>query len=397
MSVSCNKELATDQQPISNPLVVTCDVTEVSAMSAVIPGKIIYDGVLSSDAEVGIAVSGYPSMRPIKSYKLPAEIGDDYSFSVISESFFPEPGVLFRFEQGTTYYYRAYLSLDGVDTYGEIKSFNLIDEWVETLPPKDVTSNSAVLRAKLNLAPRDFKHIITWGFDLSDGSVTVRDTYPEGGIMSETVSLKPGKRYKYRPYVLPGPRGTCPGEVVEFNTLNGDSTPELIQAIDLGLSVEWASLNLGAISPEDYGYYYAWGETDFKVDYTDGTYKWCDNDAAQVILGEGWRMPTIEEIDELIHSCTCVWSSMNNVNGYTITGPNGNSIFLPATGYLKNTYALEPHLIYGSVCADYWSSDKSQDVQNAKCLHFDSTEIRIWPQDIWVGCPIRPVRPVAAK
>ena len=122
--------------------------------------------------------------------------------------------------------------------------------------------------------------------------------------------------------------------------------------IDLGLSVYWATFNIGATTPEDYGDYFAWGETEPKETYSWATYKWgtssnltkynttdgktvldLDDDAAYVNWGGNWRMPSKEEVNELTQQCSWIWTTHNNVYGYKVTGPNGNSIFLPAAGY----------------------------------------------------------------
>ena len=137
------------------------------------------------------------------------------------------------------------------------------------------------------------------------------------------------------------------------------------EAVDLGLSVKWATFNVGATKPEEYGGYYAWGETEEKQNYSWSTYKWCNNnykkmtkyctnsdygtvdnkttldledDVAHVKWGGSWRMPTKAEQDELRNNCTWTWATFNDVSGYTVTGPNGNSIFLPAAGYRDGTY-----------------------------------------------------------
>ncbi len=130
--------------------------------------------------------------------------------------------------------------------------------------------------------------------------------------------------------------------------------------VDLGLSVKWATCNVGANKPEDYGDYFAWGETEPKATYDWGSYKWCcgshdkltkynnqssygavDNktqlelsdDVARVNWGGSWRMPTWAEQDELREQCTWKWTTKNGVKGYKITSKkNGNSIFLPAAG-----------------------------------------------------------------
>ena len=153
--------------------------------------------------------------------------------------------------------------------------------------------------------------------------------------------------------------------------------PETVpEAVDLGLSVKWASFNLGATKPEEYGDYYAWGDTEpyysslDPLTWKDGkeegylwpSYKWCkgsqqtmtkycynanygyegytdnkavldpEDDVAHVNLGAKWRMPTLDEMEELKDNCNWEWTTRNGVNGYLITGANGNSIFLPAAG-----------------------------------------------------------------
>lgn len=129
--------------------------------------------------------------------------------------------------------------------------------------------------------------------------------------------------------------------------------------VDLGLSVIWASCNVGADSPEEYGGYYAWGETEEKAKYDWTTYKWCNgtehslskycynryegtvdnkrtldpkDDVAHVKWGSGWRMPTLNEAKELVDKCSWVKTSVNGVKGCKVIGPNGNSIFFPNTG-----------------------------------------------------------------
>jgi hypothetical protein len=134
-----------------------------------------------------------------------------------------------------------------------------------------------------------------------------------------------------------------------------DTVPVLPEPeyVDLGLSVKWATFNLGATSPEDYGDYFAWGETEPKEEYTWENYKWCDgtdthitkyntsdgkitleleDDAAHVNWGSNWRMPRKDELKELIDSCQWERATLNDVVGNKITGPNGNSIFIPAAG-----------------------------------------------------------------
>ncbi len=147
--------------------------------------------------------------------------------------------------------------------------------------------------------------------------------------------------------------------------------PVVADAIDLGLSVKWASWNVGATAPEEYGGYYAWGETEVKDNYSEDTYLYYQNgeyvdigtdisgteyDVAHVKWGDGWRMPTLNEIKELINNCTWSWTTQNDVNGYKVTGSNGNSIFLPAAGY--HCYDTE---FYGrGEKGFFWSGTKSE-------------------------------------
>mgnify|MGYP001062291012 CR=1 FL=1 len=142
--------------------------------------------------------------------------------------------------------------------------------------------------------------------------------------------------------------------------------PAVGEAVDLGLSVKWASHNVGAASPEQYGGYYAWGETEEKTVYSEDSYAYYksgtgyvpigDNisgtpyDVARVKWGGVWRMPTLDEIKELINKCTWKWTTYKGVNGQLVTGPNGNSIFLPVAGVRWDEY-LYNEGSYGG----YWS------------------------------------------
>ena len=155
---------------------------------------------------------------------------------------------------------------------------------------------------------------------------------------------------------------------------NGEGIESAMQIVDMGLSVKWASCNLGASSPEGYGDYYAWGEVEKKEVFSWATYKWCngssrtltkyntdssygavdnrlilepEDDVAHVTLGGKWRMPTKAEQDELIRNCDIVSTQVNGVQGRLFTSRiTGNSIFLPTNGYYHSP---------GST-GEYWSS-----------------------------------------
>jgi len=151
------------------------------------------------------------------------------------------------------------------------------------------------------------------------------------------------------------------------------------KAVDLGLpsGTKWADRNVGADSPEGYGDYFAWGETQIKDSYTEensttyglsyselqskGVIDSNGNltakyDAATVNWGNEWHMPTKAQIQELCSECKWTWTSKSGVNGYVVTGPNGNSIFLPAVGYRYGTSLYDA----GSN-GYYWSSTVYED------------------------------------
>ncbi len=166
------------------------------------------------------------------------------------------------------------------------------------------------------------------------------------------------------------------------------------ECVDLGLSVKWATMNVGATSPEDYGWYFAWGETTAKTTYDWSTYTLCkgsfdtmtkyctsssygtvDNkttleladDAAYKNWGGSWRMPTKAEQYELREKCTWTWITQNGVNGYKVSGPNGNSIFLPAAGY-RNDSSLD----FAGSHGIFWSSLSTSTSDYAYGLGFGS-------------------------
>jgi hypothetical protein len=179
------------------------------------------------------------------------------------------------------------------------------------------------------------------------------------------------------------------------------STPE---AVDLGLpsGTKWASFNVGATKPEEYGGYYAWGETEEKERYDWDTYIHCDGasntchdlgsdisgtqyDIAHVKWGGNWCMPTYEDFEELNDNCTSEWTTLNGVNGRKFTGPNGNSIFLPAAGSYWHS-----NLSQAGSNGEYWSSTLSWD-SFARGFSFYSGRTQFFSCDCYVGNSVRPV------
>lgn len=151
--------------------------------------------------------------------------------------------------------------------------------------------------------------------------------------------------------------------------------------VDLGLSVKWATCNVGASSPSDYGSYFAWGETSTKSEYTSEnyvTYKKSMSDiagdsrydAVRANWGGTWRLPTKVEIEELVNRCKTKWTTYNGHKGRLVTGSNGNSIFIPAAGW-RDGSSLE----YEGDFGNYWSSTP-YDALGAYSLYFDGSGFR---------------------
>ena len=184
--------------------------------------------------------------------------------------------------------------------------------------------------------------------------------------------------------------------------------------LDLPSGVKWASCNVGATTPEDFGNYYAWGEVLPKKVYTSDTYKYADangytkycidasygdesfidnkttleqeDDAAHVNRGGSWRMPTAAEWSELMDNCIWTWTTQNGVKGYLITSKmNNNSIFLPAAGGRYDTYN------YGDSTNGYYWYPSLYVSGAAFRLNFNSDNVSKDNANRYDGLPVRPV------
>ena len=202
----------------------------------------------------------------------------------------------------------------------------------------------------------------------TNANPTITNSHVSAGVGTGTFSvtmsgLSANTTYHVRAYAT-NEVGTAYGLDKEFTTLEGGGSGEH-EYVDLGLpsGTLWATCNIGANSPEEYGDYFAWGETQPKDYYDWSTYqycmgssgtltKYCDNsdygyngftdnlttllpedDAATANWSAGWRMPTRVEWDELYNNTTHIWTTQNGVNGRLFTASNGNSLFLPAAGW----------------------------------------------------------------
>ena len=175
----------------------------------------------------------------------------------------------------------------------------------------------------------------------------------------------------------------------KHNVINGH------EYVDLGLSVRWATTNVGASSPSDYGYYFAWGETSTYTEANSRTRKTSMGDiagnaaydAARANWGGTWRLPTKAEYEELANQCTWTWTTQGGHNGYRVTGKNGNSIFFPAAGCRIGS-SLDNVGELGS----YWSSTPYEsNTEHAYLLGFDSSYSGVFRYYRSYGRSVRPV------
>ncbi len=294
---------------------------------------------------------------------------------------------------------------------------------VVTAMPTDITTTSAVVGGTVTLpeGTHVFLRGMCWGAEPSpdiDGSHTTEGTGI--GSFSDTLEgLTPNTTYYVRAYAV-SDYGLAYGDELNFTT-------EAYHAyVDLGLpsGLLWATCNVGADNPEDYGDYFAWGETQPKDEYNWSTYqysnggfydewgeepyltKYCTNsyygyngftddltillpedDAATANWGSDWRMPTLEEWLELYNNTTHTWTTQNGVNGRLFTASNGNSLFLPAAGV-----RYDSDLDRAGSWGYYWSSSLSTVYPHcAWYFYFISDDYYMVYYDRGYGFTVRPV------
>ena len=307
-------------------------------------------------------------------------------------------------EPATTYYYASFVYIIKDYYLAEIKSFTTkgFSNLITTGDVSDISISTATVA--FNVVTDAIDENLNLGIAYSTSEAALR---PDGvfhveefskkdvaaGICSVTLKdLSPSTTYYYASFVELNGK-------YSFEEIKSFTTKEYIpESVDLGLSVKWACCNVGASSPEGYGGYYAWGETEEKSDYDWDTYKYYNNntgcinigsnisgtqyDVAHVKWGGSWRMPTLNEIKELVNKCTWKWTTLNGVYGQFVTGPNGNSIFLPDAGYR-----------YGTGLGSYWSATLNEDDSRfAVSLNFyDGRSYWNGYWDRYFGLTVRPV------
>lgn len=299
---------------------------------------------------------------------------------------------------GDVVYYQAYVTLQGKVTYkGSVQSAIMTDAKAITGEPKDLTANSVILTGKLEKAPQE----ATSGIVISgvEGSENVRagvrivadginDNYE---IKAE--GLLPNTTYHYTAYLDLG-NGTVYGEDRTFTTAPADFNPDT-DLVDLGLSTKWAKYNVGATDEKQLGGLFGFGDmTGFQTsinleDYASADIYKTDRDVANKVYGSWVTMPTIDEFEELFTECKKEWveDTENHVAGYKFTGPNGNSIFLPAAGTRTqgnvSGEGLNGYYLSGSINAT--------DNRFAMAYSFDQNVARRTSTPVYQALAIRPV------
>ena len=401
------EEKSLTTKTINLPTVSTTNTNNISYTSATVGGNISNDGG-ANVTERGIVYSTSKGPTTLNS-KVKNGSGTG-SFSCN----------LSNLQDGVTYYVRAYATNLKGTAYGEEESFTtktITLPTVSTSAVSVISCTSAIVGGNVsndggaNVTERGI--VYSTSKEPTTSNNKVKNGSGTGSFSCNLSNLQDGVTYYVRAYAI-NLKGTTYGEQLSF------STPKLENGhdyVDLGLSVKWATCNVGASKPEDYGDYFAWGETTAKTTYSWSTYKYCngsyntltkynnsssygsvdnktvldkEDDAAAVNWGGAWRMPTKAEQDELREQCTWTWTTQNGVNGYKVTSKsNGNSIFLPAAGDRSNS-----DLDYAGSYGYYWSSSLyTGHPDYAYDLRFYSDNVDWSDSSRYYGQSVRPVCP----
>ncbi|MBQ3594422.1 MAG: carboxypeptidase regulatory-like domain-containing protein [Bacteroidales bacterium] len=382
----------TTLQNIELPTVTTADVMDITQTTAVSGGNVTDDGGAAVTAR-GVCWSKDPNPTIDNSFISNGNGTGSFTIEISGLT------------SATTYYVRAYATNSEGTSYGEQKTFTTLQyiqlPTVTTTIVTNVTSTTATSGGNVTddggatVTARGVCWSTSPDPTINDNKTT--DGNGTGAFTSQLTNLTHSTTYYIRAYAT-NSEGTSYGEQKYFSTLS-DGMINGHQYVDLGLSsgLKWATCNVGADSPEDYGNYYAWGETETKAEYTqDNSVTFgqqlsdisgnAQYDAATANWGGSWRTPTKDEIRELIYNCNWTPETQNGVDGFKVTGNNGNYIFIPASGYRDGSSLY----IYGECY--YWSSTPRQyGVEFANILYSD-TEFQ--SEDVnyrYRGLTIRPV------
>lgn len=297
---------------------------------------------------------------------------------------------------GQVVYYQAFVTLQGRMTYkGAVQQAVLTDAKAITGEVKDLTANSAVLQGSLQLAPSEAASGIVISGKEGQENVRAGVRIMASGINDnyeiKAEGLLPNTTYHYTAYLDLG-NGTVYGEERSFTTPEAEFNPDE-DLVDLGLSTKWAKYNVGATKATELGGLFGFGDmTGFQTsinleDYASADIYKTDRDVANKVYGSWVTMPTIDEFEELFAECKKEWVEEDGVAGYKFTGPNGNSIFLPAAGTrTQGTVSgegLNGYYLSGSINAT--------DNRFAMAYSFDKNAARRTATPVYQALAIRPV------
>lgn len=390
----------------SRPSVETLAASGIQVYGANLNGNIISDGD-SPIIECGF-IYGTDSL--------------DLSSNVIASSTTGNFSVYVpRLSEATTYYYKAYATNAVGTSYGEIKMFTTrtqpIPE-VETYRFPDVRVNCAIVRGYIYGGAYVISRGFLYGTAANDLSFSVESGSGIGDFSAMLPELNAGTTYYYRAFATSS-SGTGYGGILSFTTEQQSGVVNGQEWVDLGLpsGTLWASCNVGANSPEDYGNYYAWAEISTKSNYSWSTYehsngssysltKYCGrqnygnngytdtltqielwDDVATNVWGGGWRMPTSSELNELYNNCTATWTTQNGVDGMLFSATNGNSIFFPASGRAVNSQTTLEN-------GYYWSRSLCRTSPSSSYSLFFNSDGYVVADTVMARCEGFVVRPV---
>lgn len=297
---------------------------------------------------------------------------------------------------GQVVYYQAFVTLQGRVTYkGSVQQAVLTDAKAITGEVKDLTANSAVLQGSLQLAPSEAASGIVISGKEGQENVRAGVRIMASGINDnyeiKAEGLLPNTTYHYTAYLDLG-NGTVYGEERSFTTPDAEFNPDK-DLVDLGLSTKWCKYNVGATKATDLGGLFGFGDmTGFQTsinleDYASADIYKTDRDVANKVYGSWVTMPTIDEFEELFTECKKEWVEEDGVAGYKFTGPNGNSIFLPAAG------SRTQGTVSGEGLNGYYLSGSINATDNkfAMAYSFDQNSNRRTTTPVYQALAIRPV------
>ena len=374
-----------DYSPSTTPLLdensVVTGSADVTASSAIFHGTV--KGLESQSSGSYTVGFMYGDAEDNLSEKVTGESTSEFSASISGTP-------------GQVVYYQAFVTLQGHVTYtGTVSSAVLTDSKAITGEVKDLTATTVTFQASLEKAPADAVSGIILSPDTKTEKIRKGVRIQADGINDnyevKTEGLLPNTTYHYTAYLDLG-NGVVYGEEREFTTpeSNFDLDNDLV---DLGLSTKWARYNVGATSETELGGLFGFGDmTGFKTsvlmeDYASEDIYKTDRDVANKAYGSWLTMPTVEEFEELFNECKKEWVEQAGVAGYKLTGPNGNSIFLPAAGS-RTQQTVSGQGINGLYLS---GSINPADKQFALGYSFDRNSDRRTSTPVYQALAIRPV------